>query len=220
MLVVARITAYREHQQKKHPGGKRHIKWGSYEIMDISIDMLRTCILLILIITYLVLIVIPTPAAQRGDAEETIGLLANGNGAESDGEQAEYGSIPAHRKHGLPEPSAKAPAGWGRRTNVGKQSWWEYMRGYAIFFPYLWPSKDRRLQIVMVICFILVTLQRGINVAVPHQLGRVTDILSGEDGPRRCNNQFVWRIISADESPRASPMGPDSVVYHVPLPTG
>jgi cell shape-determining protein MreD len=34
----------------------------------------------------------------------------------------------------------------------------------------------------MVICFVLVMLQRGVNVLVPHQLGIITDILSGEDG--------------------------------------
>jgi hypothetical protein len=186
-LVAARITAYIAHQRKKHQGGKHHITWGSFEILDISIDMLRTCILLTLILMYFALIVIPSspsPTAQRGDAEETTGLLAHGSGAGSDGEQPEYGSIPS-----VPEASAKAPAGWARRTTVGKQSWWEYLRGYAIFFPYLWPSNDRRLQIVMILCFVLVTLQRGINVAVPHQLGRVTDILSGEDGPRKCTSQ-------------------------------
>ncbi|KAA8910126.1 hypothetical protein FN846DRAFT_1007157 [Sphaerosporella brunnea] len=180
LLVVARITTYEEGLQKKPPN-KRHIKWGSWEIVDLSIDVLRAVLLLILSGTYLALIVIRKPTSQRDDAEETTGLLSTaGSASGSDGE-ADYGSIPAHRKHGLPEPSVNPPAGWGRRTNVGKQSWWEYLRGYAIFFPYLWPSKDRKLQILMIICFCLVLLQRGINVLVPHQLGKVTDSLSGEE---------------------------------------
>jgi hypothetical protein len=184
LLVVARIAAY-EKQLHNKPPNKRHIKWGSWEIVDLSIDVLRTVILLILIGLYLALVVIPKPHGQGDDAEETTGLLSGtGSAAGSDGE-TDYGSIPANSKHGAPEASANSTAGWGRRTTVGKQSWWEYLRGYAIFFPYLWPSKDRRLQILMIICFILVLLQRGVNVLVPHQLGKVTDILSGEDGERK-----------------------------------
>ncbi|KAF8545255.1 hypothetical protein BDD12DRAFT_871545 [Trichophaea hybrida] len=184
MLLAVGITEYEKSLQRKPPK-KRHIKWGSWEIADLSIDVLRALLLLILIGTYILLIVIPQPPAERGNTEETTGLLSSGRpSSPSDGE-TDYGSIPAHRKHGLPEPSANAPAGWGRRTVVGKQSWWEYLRGYAIFFPYLWPSKDRRLQILMIICFVLVILQRGVNVLVPNQLGTVTDILSGEDGKAR-----------------------------------
>jgi hypothetical protein len=170
LLLVARISAY-ENQLRKQPARKRHIKWGSWEIVDISIDVFRAVLLLILIGTYLILIIAPQLPADSGDSEETTGLLS-GSGIASGGSDGEtdYGSIPAH-----PE-----SAGWGRRTVVGKQSWWEYLRGYAIFFPYLWPSKDRRLQIMMIICFVLVLLQRGVNVLVPSQLGKVTNILSKE----------------------------------------
>lgn len=180
LLLAVGIMEYEKSLQRKPPK-KRHIKWGSWEIADLSIDVLRAVLLLILVGTYILLIVIPQPPTERGNVEETTGLLSSGRASPSDGE-TDYGSIPVHRKHGLPKPSANAPAGWGRRTVVRKQSWWEYLRGYAIFFPYLWPSKDRRLQILMVICFVLVMLQRGVNVLVPHQLGIITDILSGEDG--------------------------------------
>ena len=84
------------------------------------------------------------------------------------------------------EPSgSKRPAAWERPKGVPDNDWWDYLKGYAVFFPYLWPSKDKRLQIVMAMCFVLVLLQRGINVLVPNQLGIVTDILSGENGEER-----------------------------------
>lgn len=189
MVVGFKIQVYNQaHQVWKG----RHIRWGSWQIVDLSIDLLRIMLLLLLVGTYVCLIVVPTPVrGDTGSAEETTGLL---NGAASNG-VADYGSTPPHQKHGFPEPSADAPAGWGRRTTVGKQSWWEYLRGYTIFFPYLWPSKQRRLQVLMVICFILVLLQRGINVLVPRQLGKVTDILSGDDGPRASHsNPYQWRF--------------------------
>lgn len=157
------------------------IRWGSWAIVDLSIDMLRILLLLLLISTYFWLVVLPTPETARddGSADERTGLI---NGTSTNG-NAEYGSTTP--KHGLPEQPEETTAGWGRRATVGKQSWWEYLRGYAIFFPYLWPNKQRRLQVTMVVCFVLVLLQRGVNVLVPHQLGKVTDILSGENGNER-----------------------------------
>lgn len=178
LLLVARITDFEKHLQKKPPR-KRHIKWGSWEIIDISINALRAVLLLLLVGIFLCLFVIPRPPIQQTEVnrDETTGLLTSGNDS-NDGE-ADYGSMPSKSKGNKPT------AGWGRRTVVETQSWWEYLRGYAIFFPYLWPSKDRRLQVLMIICFFLVMLQRVVNVLVPHQLGTVADILSGEDGPVR-----------------------------------
>src|SRR5204862_5911923 len=54
--------------------------------------------------------------------------------------------------------------------------------GYSLFFPYLWPSKSFKLQLVVVFCFCIVLLQRCVNVLVPYQVGAVTDILSGDNG--------------------------------------
>ena len=176
LLVAARAAAYENGLQRKPPG-KQHIKWGSWEILDITVDSLRTFLLLILIVSYVVLIVAPQPLSANGDAEETSGLLS-GASAPGSSDEADYGSIPT----GLKGTSPNESAGWGRRAVVAKQSWWEYLRGYAIFFPYLWPEKDRRLQITMIICFVLVALQRLVNVMVPHQLGKVTDLLSQPDG--------------------------------------
>jgi ABC-type bacteriocin/lantibiotic exporter with double-glycine peptidase domain len=61
-------------------------------------------------------------------------------------------------------------------------SWWEYLSGYSLFFPYLWPSKSRRLQIIVVLCFILLVLQRIVNVLVPNKVGDIITILANEEG--------------------------------------
>jgi hypothetical protein len=73
--------------------------------------------------------------------------------------------------------------GWVRPTKNPSRSWWEYLRRYSMFFPYLWPSKDRRLQIMVVVCIAIVIIQRGVNVLVPYQVGIITNELSGDDGP-------------------------------------
>ncbi|KAF7909632.1 uncharacterized protein EAF01_003350 [Botrytis porri] len=66
-------------------------------------------------------------------------------------------------------------------TTATTKTWWEYLKGYSLFFPYLWPARSVRLQIVVVVCFLLVVMQRIVNIAVPLQVGRVTDALTGDD---------------------------------------
>ena len=72
-----------------------------------------------------------------------------------------------------------------RPDKVKSKSWWEYIRGYSLFFPYLWPAKSRRLQLVVIFCFAILMVQRYVNLMVPIQAGTITNTLSGEseDGP-------------------------------------
>ena len=82
----------------------------------------------------------------------------NANGAAEAGHQDEGAAF--HRPEKLPH-----------------KTWFEYCRGYSIFFPYLWPSRSLRLKGVVLICVLLVIFQRAVNVMVPYQLGVVTDQL-------------------------------------------
>lgn len=65
-----------------------------------------------------------------------------------------------------------------RPDKLPHRSWWEYVRGYHVFFPYLWPAKKVKLQFLVLLCFILVILQRAINVLVPLQLGVLVEALT------------------------------------------
>jgi uncharacterized membrane protein len=101
----------------------------------------------------------------------------NGNGnANGNGNVNGYGSSPK------PEDPKPVEAAWSRPTTVPSTSWWEYLSGYSLFLPYLWPSKSRRLQLTVVVCVVLVLLQRVVNVLVPYQIGEITNALSADDG--------------------------------------
>lgn len=65
-----------------------------------------------------------------------------------------------------------------RPDKLPHRSWWEYIRGYHVFFPYLWPAKKAKLQFLVLLCFILVIMQRAINVLVPIQLGVLVEALT------------------------------------------
>jgi len=142
----------------------------SWKIITLVIDITRIMFLVGMTGLYAALVIFA--ARNRRDGDETSGLLASAN--------RDYGSATqqATKKSGEEQQAA-----WARRNLIGtRQSWWEYLRGYTVFFPYLWPSKSRRLQILMIICFILMLLGRVVNVLVPHQLGKVTKIL-GQQRP-------------------------------------
>lgn len=203
LLIILRVRIYADNRLD-HPGHRHPTVWGSWEVTDVAICALRGVLLVLLVSLYVALIVLPRPVVDDDDAEETASLL-NGTG-DANG----YGAIGQKGEPGQ--------AAWARRTTLPTQSWWEYLRGYTIFFPYLWPSKDRRLQVLMIVCFALVLLQRGINVLVPHQLGKVTDILSGEDGGKR---EWPDGLLLNDAdgcSPRS--MESDHALHCLPLPAG
>lgn len=111
-------------------------------------------------------------------SNETTGLLDSSRAEHGD----HYGATNGAHGH---QQSSKPADPWVRPTSVPSTSWWEYLSGYSLFFPYLWPSKSRRLQIVVVICFVLIILQRVVNVLVPYQVGVITNILSKNDGDFR-----------------------------------
>ena len=149
-----------------------------WEAVEIVFVILRIVCLLALVSLYALLVLLrkveqkrldKEANAKNGAADETSGLL-NGHAENGHTNAKDYGSTPGMDKI----------SGWVRPTTIPSKSWWEYIRGYSLFFPYLWPAKSVRLQITVVICFVLVMILRAINVLVPIQVGIITDILSGE----------------------------------------
>lgn len=130
---------------------------------------------------------------MNGVSERT-GLLdpagvenGNTNGHHTNGHA--YGST-----NGTARPDSKPQDPWVRPTTMPSTSWWEYLSGYSLFFPYLWPSKSQRLQIVVVACFVLLVLQRIVNVLVPIQVGSIITFLANQQG--KDTFQVPWVQIS------------------------
>ena len=127
--------------------------------------------------------VVPSVSGS-GSPSESTSLLDPSHAENANG--TSYGTTQQHSHANKPAPKPKpAPDPWVRPTTTPSTSWWEYLSGYSLFFPYLWPSKSRRLQIVVVVCFVLLIIQRVVNILVPYQVGVITNILSrGEGGFR------------------------------------
>ncbi|KAB8532564.1 hypothetical protein FH972_025509 [Carpinus fangiana] len=208
LSLVLYTSAHREPRVGDGIGGRLRTRMTDWELAEVTFDFLRIALLVATITFYLIFIVGRNAKLRQAQAEaaaaaalneptERTGLLSdahaeNGTATPSSNgtangttngttngtaNGASYGSTTSGGKH---KHTDDAPPGWERPTTVPTRSWWEYMRGYSMFFPYLWPSKDRKLQIIVVICFIIVALQRVLNLLVPIQVGKITNMLSGE----------------------------------------
>ncbi|CAL3969286.1 hypothetical protein PZA11_006127 [Diplocarpon coronariae] len=159
-----------------------------WEAVQLTIDVARVVILLALFGLYLVFalerIHSRRSAPQRASLDERAPLLVHGQ-ANGNGHVHGHGTLgPGAPAPHLPGPSRKSleePAFY-KPTVQPNKTWYEYLRGYSLFFPYLWPSRSLRLQAVVLLCFLLVVLQRIVNIAVPIQLGRLTNQLANRDG--------------------------------------
>lgn len=69
---------------------------------------------------------------------------------------------------------------WARPEVLPSRSYVEDLSGFSRFFPYMWPSEFPRLQAVAVVCFLLVILQRVLNVWIPVQIGAITTSLANQ----------------------------------------
>lgn len=175
-------SRHREPKAGHSNGGQMRKGVTTWEGTEIIIDILRILLLVALVAFYALF------ATLRQAKKSKHGQVENGGPQEStnllNGHAIGNGSPNGH-SYGATSPpmqAKEATSGWSRPTTIPSKSWWEYIRGYSLFFPYLWPAKSLRLQITVVVCFTLVMLARVVNVMVPIQAGAITDTLSGEHG--------------------------------------
>ena len=158
-----------------------------WEVIELLIDVLRIIFLLSLASFYALFMIsdrLSSPKVKPADEDhlgETDALLGN--------HQAEHGAANGHT-YGSADSQPKEA--WSRPDKIPPKSWWEYIRGYSLFFPYLWPAKSLRLKATVVMCFILAMAVRVVNLAVPLQVGKITNELAGEDGD---GSQLPWGSI-------------------------
>ncbi|KAL7960577.1 hypothetical protein V8C34DRAFT_57497 [Trichoderma compactum] len=128
--------------------------------------------------------------AEEGRAiTETTPLLLNGQPRSSIDSRQNVGSEANGRRSrgrtisNATKPSASSyarkddQAAFYRQKKIPHKTWLEYVRGYSLFFPYLWPKDSVKLQLQVLLCFALVIVQRLVNVYVPWQIGKVVNKL-------------------------------------------
>lgn len=164
----------------KHKPGPVREKASRWEIAEVVLDLSRILTLGALIGFYFLFVTVLKAKREKAKhSEETTGLLSGQRTPEGipNGSANGYGATNGKPVHGHGEEQQQP--NWVRPTTIPTRTWWEYIRGYSMFFPYIWPSKDRRLQSVVVVCLCIVAIQRGLNMLVPSQIGVITNELTG-----------------------------------------
>ncbi|KAK3942121.1 hypothetical protein QBC46DRAFT_81711 [Diplogelasinospora grovesii] len=138
------------------------------------------------------------------DAErQTLLPKEDGNGAldasaagEDEGQQNGYGATSdtatETSTNASQSPTAENPESpWERREREAskqmekrlkeKGNWVTYAKSFVIFIPYVWPVKNRQLQLRVILVGFCLLSMNAVNFLIPRQLGIVMDSLNGLD---------------------------------------
>ena len=182
ILLGASFGLYaQEHREPKvgdPAGGELQEEMTEFEITEVTVDLVRIILLMALVGFYALFVFLQGYKArvEAAQAEERQALLAEDGDHAAGATPNGYGTA-----NGKPHAPHATPAGWEKPKETPSRSWWEYLRAYAVFLPYIWPYKDRRLQINFIACFGIVGAQRVIQLLVPIQAGKITNILATEN---------------------------------------
>lgn len=61
--------------------------------------------------------------------------------------------------------------------------WWDYLKGFSIFLPYLVPRNNRKVQLCIATSIFCLVCHRALNILIPQQLADVTDSIFANKAP-------------------------------------
>lgn len=160
-------------------GGQLREKISGWEVIEVTIYFIRISLLIVmsaLFITYQFVSFRHATDSEPGSPEHA--PLLNGRPVTGSGQVNghAYGAV----SDGHTEDKSAGDA-WAKPTETPSVTWYQYLRGFVVLIPYLWPKKSRKLQALATACFLIMIAQRIINLLVPITTGLIVDALSGDD---------------------------------------
>ena len=64
-----------------------------------------------------------------------------------------------------------------KKRDAQDSGWLDYIAGFKVLFPYLWPKDSPLYQLIVLVCVVLLACQRLVNILAPLQLGVLVDSL-------------------------------------------
>jgi hypothetical protein len=61
--------------------------------------------------------------------------------------------------------------------------WWDYLKGFSIFLPYLVPRNHLKVQLCIATSIFCLVCHRALNILIPQQLADVTDSIFANKPP-------------------------------------
>ncbi|KAI2617599.1 hypothetical protein GGS26DRAFT_585178 [Hypomontagnella submonticulosa] len=123
----------------------------------------------------------PDQRLPGADTSADSGYGTNSEGTNTDATNTETANSPR---------DVESP--WERQQRISREkiekrlknegSWIAYAKGFLIFFPYIWPVNNRRLQLYAALVGLCLLAGNVLNFLIPRQYGAVMDSLSGVSG--------------------------------------
>ncbi|KAF2201929.1 ATP-binding cassette-type vacuolar membrane transporter-like protein Hmt1 [Delitschia confertaspora ATCC 74209] len=110
-----------------------------------------------------------------------------------------YGTIaqdPASDEEEEPEDRDKEIKEQQRKRLEEQGGWFGYIKGFAIFLPYLWPKDDWRIMACLAIRCLDVVQGRILNLLTPRQVGIITDHLTNGSHTMPWKDIGLWTLYS------------------------
>ena len=160
-------------------GGQLREKISGWEVIEVTIYCIRILLLIGMSALFLAYKVVTRGHSADSDScSPEHAPLLNGRPVTDSGQVNghAYGGV----AHGQTESKLPGDA-WAKPTETPTVTWYQYLRGFVVLIPYLWPKKSRKLQALATACFLIMIAQRIINLLVPITTGLIVDALSGDD---------------------------------------
>jgi hypothetical protein len=84
-----------------------------------------------------------------------------------------------------------------QRKRLEEQGGWlNYLKGFSLFLPYLWPKDNRKVQLCLIVLAADVVVDRFLNILIPRQIGIITNKLTMNDGIMPWKDIALWTFYS------------------------
>ncbi|RYP87420.1 hypothetical protein DL769_000516 [Monosporascus sp. CRB-8-3] len=207
-----------------------HSSRSPFMILDACVVLIRYMVIIAVIATYFVW----RGAGSRRDVDEErrplIPKKADQRSSEGDnsadsgyGTNTDTTNTEATNTETVNSPS-EPESPWERHERIAQEqmqkrlqsegSWVAYAKGFLLFFPYIWPVGNRRLQLYAGLVGLCLLAGNALNFLVPLQLGVVMDSLNGVSG----KNPWTQVVIFAGLRMLASEAGIDMLRRYLWLP--
>lgn len=150
-------------------------------------DLARTCLQGVRIACFLALVlnslVILRSKKETGSDEECQPLMTEHRNGSASKIVTTYGATPVAVTDGAADEEEQEEEDdkeikEQQRKRLEEQGWVGYLRGFAVFIPYVWPSGNWKIQFCLGLCFLDMISDRFLNVLTPRQVGIIVDKLT------------------------------------------
>ena len=102
-----------------------------------------------------------------------------------------YGSTETGMKPGSAERDKDKEIKEKQRKRLEAEGWVGYIKGFAMFLPHMWPTRDRKGQLCVLVILTDIVLDRFLKVLRPRQMGIITDKLT-QHAPMPWGDLLLW----------------------------